>query len=84
MSLQQEQTECTWDDFIIQIFSQPPKPPFTYTVSLLDQTDTQQVNVLLGLFLMKGAQLRYYKEIAHLLPEEIDEVKQYYQALGMM
>lgn len=71
-----------WHDFVEKIFSQPPHDPFTFSMSFLDEINEKKLVELMGIMLAKGVKMKYNKEIAQLLPNEIDELQKYYRSIG--
>ena len=74
--------DFNWEDFVEQLFRQPPRDPFTYTISFLDSINEKKLTELLGNMLMKGVRQKYNKEISQLSPQEIDEIQRYYHSIG--
>lgn len=74
--------DCDWNDFVEQLFQSPPREPFTFTMSFLEEMEPKKLAGLLGQMLLHGARYKYGKEIAHLQPQEIAVLQQYYHSLG--
>lgn len=71
-----------WNEFMEQLFQSPPREPFTFTMSFLEEMEPKKLAGLLGQMLMHGARYKYGKEISQLQPVEIGILQQYYHSLG--
>jgi len=71
-----------WKDFVEKLFADPPKDPFTFTMEFLRTIDERTLSELLGYMLITGAKHKYNKDIAQLIPQEIDELQKYYYSIG--
>jgi hypothetical protein len=71
-----------WKEFVEKLFMQQPRDPFTFSMEFLDTISERKLSELLGYMLITGAKNKYNKEIAQLLPQEIDELQKYYHSIG--
>jgi hypothetical protein len=74
--------DFNWSDFVEKLFTNPPMDPFTLRMEMLDNVDQRKLSQMLGYMLITGAKMKYNKEIAHLLPQEIDTLQKYYRSIG--
>ena len=71
-----------WNEFVEKLFRQPPSDPFTFQMSFLEQLTEGQLAQHLGIMLVNGARDKYHKELAELLPAEIEVMQKYFHSVG--
>ena len=71
-----------WKEFVEQLFNQSPKEPFTFHIEMLTEINEKQLSTLLGNMLITGVKKLYNKDIAQLLPDEIENMQKYFKSIG--
>ena len=74
--------DFNWDEFVIKLFSLPPQNQFSFRIELLQTMDPNELPKLLGNMLVTGAKQLYNKQLAELIPEEIENLQNYYRSIG--
>lgn len=75
--------EKTLEDIVIKIFSEPPKKPCTYNVSILHSPNITLFQLLMSI-LVSGARHLYGESISpnDITSEQFDELKCYMESVG--
>lgn len=75
--------EKTLEDIVIKIFSEPPKPPCTYNVSILNSPNITLFQLLMSI-LVSGARHLYGESITpnDITSDQFDELKCYMESVG--
>ena len=75
--------EKTLEDIVIKIFSEPPKDPCTYNVSILNSPNTTLFQLLMSI-LISGARYLYGNTITpnDITSNQFDELKCYMESVG--
>ena len=75
--------EITLQDIVIKIFSEPPKNPCTYNLSVLNSPNITLFQLLMSL-LISGAKNLYGESISpnDITSDQFDELKSYMESVG--
>lgn len=74
--------DFSWKDFVENIYRRDPEPTHTFSIEALEELPKDAMQKYLAYFLMYGAKTLYKKELAQLVPEEIDNLRRYLSSIG--
>jgi hypothetical protein len=81
MELNETSVSVNLNDFVQNLFSQPPAAPFTYRLDLDMQDRTTWLSIMQSI-LLKGIEKKYRKFMHELQPEEIAMMRDYFLSFG--
>lgn len=74
--------DLNFNEFVSAIYKHEPAEPFAYQLEFLDQMNPEELRKLLAYFIITGAKTIYSKELAQLLPNEIEYLRKYLLSIG--
>lgn len=77
----EERLTCDINSFLDNLFRQPPTPPFSFRLAF-EGLPAGQLHNILGDILIKGASIRYNRQLHELSDREMQTMREYLHSIG--